>query len=705
MRARYPDREGCLERNGAQLHYEVYENTGPTLLLNPTWQIVHSRHWKMQIPYLSRHYRVITFDPVGNGKSSRTEDPGRMSAAEMIEDAVAVLDETGTGTCVALGLSMGGGLVAALAALHPERVDGFVAIGAAHPWGITAPEREEALSGMMDPPNGRPEGWFKYNIHHWREDWEDFVRFFFAQCASDPRSTKLFDDMVAWALETTGEQIALQSSAPPSIDIEKIEAGLRNLIAPALIIHGTDDRILPCESSEVLADIVPNSELLLIEGAGHLPQARYPVRVNKAIRDFVDRLYGLRREEARWHIGLTRPKKALFVSSPIGLGHARRDLAIAQELKLLEPDLHIEWLAQDPVTRVLDAAEESIHPASEYLASESGHIESESGEHDLHAFQAIRNMDEILNANFMVFDEVVAEGLYDLVIADEAWELDYHLHENPEVKKAPMAWMTDFVGWVPMDSGGVREAFVAADYNAEMIEQIARYPRVRDRSIFVGSPEDIIDRSFGPGLPQIRDWTEENFEFSGYVTGFDPRDLGTKEKLREDLGYAPGEKVCIVSVGGSGVGVPLLERIAKSHSEMKAAIPCLRIIMVTGPRIDPNSLPQVEGVEYRAYVDRLYRHLAACDLAIVQGGLTTTMELTATQTPFIYVPLRNHFEQNFHVRTRLDRYRAGHFMEFSDLDPDSLGETAGRAIEEGASYLEVETDGARRAAASIAALI
>ncbi len=85
-------------------------------------------------------------------------------------------------------------------------------------------------------------------------------------------------------------------------------------------------------------------------------------------------------------------------------------------------------------------------------------------------------MDEILCANFMLFHDVVREEQYDLWIGDEAWELDHFLHENPELKTAPYAWLTDFVGFLPMPAGGEREAFLTADYNAEMIEHIERYP-------------------------------------------------------------------------------------------------------------------------------------------------------------------------------------------------------------------------------------
>ncbi len=354
---------------------------------------------------------------------------------------------------------------------------------------------------------------------------------------------------------------------------------------------------------------------------------------------------------------------ALFISSPIGLGHAQRDAAIADELRKIHPDLEIDWLAQHPVTKVLEARGERVHAASAHLANESGHIESESAEHDLHCFQAIRRMDEILLSNFMVFDDVVSAEDYDLWIGDEAWELDYYLHENPERKRAAYAWLTDFVGWLPMADNGDREAFLTADYNAEMIEHSARFPRIRDRALFVGNADDIVPDAFGPDLPLIRDWTQDHYDFAGYVTGIDPADLSDCAALRSTLGYRPDEQVCLVTVGGSGVGVPLLRRVIEAFPLASKLVPALRMVVVAGPRIDPAALPQTPGLEIRQYVPNLYRHLAACDLAVVQGGLTTAMELTTNQRPFLYFPLRHHFEQNFHVRHRLERYGAGRYMD------------------------------------------
>ena len=124
-----------------------------------------------------------------------------------------------------------------------------------------------------------------------------------------------------------------------------------------------------------------------------------------------------------------------------------------------------------------------------------------------------------------------------------------------------------------------------------------------------------------------------------------------------------------MTVGGSGVGGALLRKVIAAYPEAKERVPALRMIVVAGPRIDPASLPSHDGLEIRPYVHDLYRHLAACDLAVVQGGLTTTMELTASRRPFLYFPLARHFEQNYHVRYRLDRYRAGRCMDYQTAAP------------------------------------
>jgi UDP-N-acetylglucosamine:LPS N-acetylglucosamine transferase len=128
-------------------------------------------------------------------------------------------------------------------------------------------------------------------------------------------------------------------------------------------------------------------------------------------------------------------------------------------------------------------------------------------------------------------------------------------------------------------------------------------------------------------------------------------------------------------------------------------------VLVTGPRIDPEALPAGPGVTVLGYRPDLQRLLAGCDLAVVQGGLTTCMELTALGKPFIYVPLRHHFEQNFHVAHRLDRHRAGRRLDWSQTGPDSLAAVIAEEIVRVPDYRPVGADGAARAADRLGALL
>ncbi len=689
-RACYPDQSGYAKRDGVRLYYEVYGSGEPTIFLLPTWSIVHSRHWKMQIPYLARHCRVITFDGRGNGRSDRP--PAGYSEDEFAADALAVMDVTGTGQAVLVSLSVGAERALILAGEHPDRVTGAVFICPAVPLAAPLPDRAQY---PWDEVLATDEGWAKDNLHYWLRDYRGFLEFFFSQMFNEPHSTKPVEDCIGWGLETTAETL-VATEIGNGLDEKTARELCGRLRCPVLVIQGTVDMITGPGRGIALAEAT-GGDLVLLEGSGHGPHVRDPVKVNLLLREFAVPSP----PHPRWVRGKARRKRALYISSPIGLGHAQRDAAIADELRQLHPDLEIDWLAQHPVTKVLEERGERVHPASAHLASEAGHIDHEAAEHDLHAFQAIRRMDEILLANFMVFHDLAREQDYDLWIGDESWELDYYLHENPEQKTAAYAWFTDFVGWLPMPDGGPREAFLTADYNAEMIEHIARFPRVRDRALFVGDPGDIVPDAFGPGLPLIRDWTERHYDFAGYVTGFDPHQLAD----RRALGYGEDERVCIVTVGGSGVGGHLLRRVIAAFPEARERVPGLRMIVVAGPRIDPASLPVHDGLEVLPYVHELYRHLAVCDLAVVQGGLTTTMELTANRRPFIYFPLRHHFEQNFHVRHRLERYRAGRCMDYATAGPADIASAIASEIGREVDYRPVATDGAARAAALLAELL
>ncbi len=422
MRAQEPDISGTVVRDGVEIAFDVFGSDHPqTVALLPTWSIVHSRHRKAQIPVLARHHRVVTFDGRGNGRSSRPTGVNAYLPDEYVADALAVFEATSTSRAVIAGVSFGGWLAFLLAARHPDRVAGACFIGAAVPF-----------LDVGVPPNLRAdfeieldsyEGWELHNRHAWRSEYQRYLEHFFSRCLIEPHSTKAFEDAVAWGLETTPETLLdtrdAQIAGMTPVLGQPVEQLCEAITCPTLHIHGDLDEITPHSWALALSEKL-GGDLVTVEGGGHLLQAREPVLVNDLLLDFVGRVLPRPPRRITWTRGLRRAPRALYVSSPIGLGHAQRDIAIANELRQHHPSLQIDWLAQHPVTTVLAAQHETIHPASDLLASEAAHIESESHEHDLHAFQAIRNMDEILVANFGVFDRLLSEEHYDLVIADEA---------------------------------------------------------------------------------------------------------------------------------------------------------------------------------------------------------------------------------------------------------------------------------------------
>ena len=663
-----------------RVHWERFGDGPRTVLFVPTWSVVHSRSWKLQVPFFARHYRVLTFDGRGNGLSDRPVEPSAYAEAEFAGDALAVLDATETDRAAVVSNSLGSQRSLLLAAAHPDRVESLVFIGP------SVPLADPVQAGTFEDVRESYDGWQKYNAEYWRRNWPGFLQWFFGEaCFTEPHSTKQIEDCVRWGLDTTGETLVTAQYGARIPDREAVLALCAKIRCPVLVIHGDEDAVSPQERGRRLAEAT-NGTFVPLPG-GHLPHARDPVGVNLLLDEFIS---GKPRTPVR--SATRRAPRILAVTSPIGLGHAQRDLAIVRELRRLRPGLEVDWLAQHPVTAVLEAAGERVHPASEHLANEAASFESHAREHELHAFQAWRELDEVFVANFMLFDEVAREGAYDLWYGDEAWEVDYFLHENPERKVAPYVFVTDFVGWLPVDEHDER---LTRDYNAENIGHVEGTPELRDRAIFVGDRADLVPRPFGEGLPAIDEWVPRHFDFSGYVLP-----SPAEPAPRED-GAPP---LIVAAVGGSATGIHLLRRIAAAFAELRNDVDA-ELLLVCGPRIDPQEIEPVAGMDVVGYVHDLHRTFAACDLAVVQGGLTTTMELVATRRPFVSVPLRRHFEQNGHVAHRLRRYGAPEPTPYDNTSPAQLAALMRARLGSPVDYRPVERGGAARAAALIEPLL
>lgn len=674
-----PHRQGFVERDGVKSWYAQYGDSGPWIAFAPIFQIAHSRVLRGVVPWLSQHYRVMVMDLRGNGRSDRPRDPAQYGFDHYFADFVAVLDRLEIDLAAVVGVSATAMTAIRLAHEQPHRVSHLVLVGGWVERRMDHPRMQEAMQA---------------NLARMREDWAAYLDEFFTICFSEPHSTKPYEDAVRDGWASDGDTVAMGLAGWLGNDMRE---RCRQLACRTLVIHGDKDGRVPYQQGQLAAQLVPGATFVTVGEGGHLLPARDPVAFCRMLQDFI----GRPAEATTWVRGMARKPRALFVSSAIGLGHVQRDLAIARELRKHRPDLQVDWFTVHPASTYLEREGERVHPACARLANESRHFESLAGEHDLQAFFALRTMDEVMARNFMVFSDLLRTEHYDLVIGDEAWEVDYHFHENPELKRQPFVFLTDFVGCLPMEEGDEREAFLCAERNADDIEHVERYPWIRDRAIFVGNPEDAPEVPFGPGLPVIRDWVRRNYAFTGYALPFDPAGVADTEVLRRRHGYRLDEKLAIAAVGGTGVGAPLLQKIAEAFPHMKRQVPELRLVLVAGPRIPRDALPRHDGLDVVPYVHNLFEHLACSDLALVQGGLSTCMELVATRRPFLSFPLERHFEQCIHVRHRLHNYCADCTVRFRELSARDLADRAVQAMHAPVAYKPVETDGAARAARHI----
>jgi predicted glycosyltransferase len=231
-----------------------------------------------------------------------------------------------------------------------------------------------------------------------------------------------------------------------------------------------------------------------------------------------------------------------------------------------------------------------------------------------------------------------------------------------------------------------------------MVEQVERHPWVRDAALFLGEPDDVVDRPFGPGLPSISQWVNARFTFSGYV--LPGGSAATAPSARE-----ADPPLIVAAVGGTATGTHLLRRVIAAFTLLRDDIPDAQLLAVCGPRIDPNELSAGEGVTLARLLDDLPRRLADCDLAVVHGGLATTMELIAARRPFVWVPLREHCEQQLHVAHRLRRLGAPSPTAYEHTEPEALAALMLERLASRARYVPIDPGGAARAADAIAALL
>jgi UDP:flavonoid glycosyltransferase YjiC (YdhE family) len=396
--------------------------------------------------------------------------------------------------------------------------------------------------------------------------------------------------------------------------------------------------------------------------------------------------------------------RVLFVSGSLGLGHVTRDLAIAAELRRREPSLEILWFAGPPASEYLRAAGERLVREATGHADETAHVERIAAEFGANIARYTLGATLAWMREAVLTLRAARRHHCDLVLGDEAYEAAILFSLLPRRLRPSFVNIYDFLG-LDAASDRLSERALVAAYNLVWAFCNRRLSAGElSYGLFVGEPEDVPERALGPFLPTRRREAERFYQFVGYVLPFDAEQCHDRERLRAELGYGP-EPLIVAAVGGAAVGGALLELCGRAYPLLQQRLPALRMVLVCGPRIDPASLRVPVAVERRAFVPDLFKHFAVSDLAIVQAGGTTTLELTALRRPFIYFPLEGHCEQEIDVAARLARHGAGLRMRYSETDPVRLAEAALQCMATAPAYPPPAMNGASAAAAAVLAVL
>lgn len=390
------------------------------------------------------------------------------------------------------------------------------------------------------------------------------------------------------------------------------------------------------------------------------------------------------------------PKKhILFISWQGAMGHVTRDLAIVNEFHRITPDVDVSWVAHPLGAKLIQEAGEKLLPESELVGDYNQVLAQATEKFGLNLLKYVRRYQESSKKNAQLVNQLLQKYDFDLIVGDEIYETLVAFAEGKIQLNCPVIMIEDFIGIQSIDGNFIMR--MGAYLKNRKLVKATEKTSSTITHLFVGEFEDIADRRYDFFLPNCRDFARKYYQFLGHIVRFDPAEYRDKTKIRTKLGYGD-EPLVICATGGTGVGRELLELCGKAYPLLKKEIPDLHMVCVCGELLglDPPKLSP--EVELHRFIPNIYEHYAACDLAVVVGGGTTTIELTALGKPFIFFPLENQFDQQIYVSERIARHKAGIRMEYYQTTPEMLTQTILKNIGRKMEDKSIPFDGAKKAA-------
>ena len=373
--------------------------------------------------------------------------------------------------------------------------------------------------------------------------------------------------------------------------------------------------------------------------------------------------------------------KILWAVSSVGKGHIMRDFAIVNQLKKLA-DADIDWLAPDPAGNFISNRGYNVLECSSRLAG-SGKIYEQvfSGcTEEFNLMKYTRADTQLHKHDFKISATAWKENNYDVIIGDEAFWLLTGFASRWEKKPAPFIFLTDFIGTKAMRSS-LRDLFIAW-YNNLRFSFSHMGP---DLYLYVGDAEEIPDENLGFLLPSRRKWAQKHCRFVKPIVGFDPDAIQGKRALRKKLGLPEDNKIFLANIGPEGKYEQRVAIIEQVFENLKADFPDAYFIITC------SGAGTKKWIHYHQFLDNLYQYFAASDFVITQSGYGKVTELSALGIPFIAIPLDYHFEQEYVMGHRLDRYRVGKLVTMRDHTPRSIAAMVQSLMNKNPAKIDVDT--------------
>lgn len=184
---------------------------------------------------------------------------------------------------------------------------------------------------------------------------------------------------------------------------------------------------------------------------------------------------------------------------------------------------------------------------------------------------------------------------------------------------------------------------------------------------------DVSKQCYAILIPDIENSIEvpsklkEKTIFTGPFLKQDPDKIGDKKELREKSGFKEDDKIVLVTVGGSDFGKKLLNLIYGASEK----IDCDKIVMITGPGIDPDFIPDSDKIIKKKFLENIMEWMKLSDITVSLAGHTTTMEIASLGIPSIIVPVENHSEQLKNALT-MEKYGISYVRNINNVNPEEF---------------------------------